>query len=151
MMRTRINVIESAKPMKRIVIASLSICLFAYNLSADTKPIRVSVAVHCSSRDEAQMRSAVSHEFRRLDGVSVTDTQPALKVTCAIMQLLPTPDSPVTGYAASVATTTIDDRLIGLFVYTAGTVDGLAHRIAVAVDGDAIEPMRRAAQPSRSP
>jgi len=50
--------------LRSLFVASLLICLFACNLWADTPPIRVSVAVHCTDCGEAQMLSAVSHEFR---------------------------------------------------------------------------------------
>jgi hypothetical protein len=36
--------------------------------------------------DDARMISALSHKFRKLDGVSVTDTQPALNITCVVIQ-----------------------------------------------------------------
>jgi hypothetical protein len=64
-------------------IASLLICLSARNLSADTPRIRVSVAVR--GDDEPQMLSALSHELRKLDGVLVTDTEPALKRCVSIL------------------------------------------------------------------
>jgi hypothetical protein len=64
----------------------LLICLFACNLLADTPPIRVSIEGKCSECDEAQMVSALSHEFRKLDGVLVADTQPALKIDFGVMR-----------------------------------------------------------------
>jgi hypothetical protein len=135
-------------------VASLSICLFAGDLSADTPLIRVSV--HSASPDngaDARMLSALSHEFRKLDGVSVTDTQPALKISCGVIKI-PTAEREtrrIAGYASSVAITSIDDRFITHFVFTDNTIDSLARRIAIAVDAGVIEPMRRNAQPSSSP
>ena len=98
------------------------------------------------------MISALSHEFRKLDGVSVTDTQPALKIGCVVMVATTDSASHVTvGYASSVAITDIDGRLINNWLFIETTIDTLAHRIAVAVDGNVIEQMRRDAQPSSSP
>ncbi len=95
------------------------------------------------------MLSALSHEFRKLDGVSVTDTQPALKVNCITIQIHA--EGVKVGYAASVALTNIDDQIIGHLVLAEPDIDCLAHEIAVTVNGGAIEQMRRAAQPSKTP
>jgi len=61
------------------------------------------------------MLSALSHEFRKLDGVSVTDKQPALKVDCITIQIH-AEGVKLVGYAASVALTNIDDQIIGHLV-----------------------------------
>ena len=100
------------------------------------------------------MVSALSHEFRKLDGVSVTDTQPALKVDCVVFHMNSDVARDVTlvGYATSVAVTSTDDRLIAHMVLTTdNNIDGLAHKISVLVDGSVIEQRRRDAQPSSSP
>ena len=131
-------------------VASLLICSFACYLSADTPPIRVSVEADCDNCDAAQMLSALSNQFRKLDGVSVTDTQPALKIKCLTIQIH-AEDVKIAGYAASVALTSIDDHYIGQLVFTDDNIDNLAHRIAIAVDARLIEQMRRDAQPSSSP
>jgi hypothetical protein len=68
-------------------VACLLICLFPCNLPADIPQIRLSVRAHGENGDDARMLSALSHELRKLDGVVVTDTQPALKVTFAVMRL----------------------------------------------------------------
>jgi hypothetical protein len=127
------------------------ICLLACNLSADAPPIRVSVEADCDNCDAARMLSALSTQFRRkLDGVSVTDTQPALKIKCLTIQIH-SEDVKIAGYAASVALISIDDHYIGQLVLTDHSIDALAHRIAITVDGKIIEQMRRDAQPPSSP
>ena len=65
--------------------ASLLICWFACNLSADTPQIRLSVQVE--GDDDVQMVSALSREFRKLDGVSLADTQPTLIIRCVVYQI----------------------------------------------------------------
>jgi hypothetical protein len=93
----------------------------------------------------------MSHEFRKLDGVSVTDTQPALKIFCRVIQgeiQQPSGSKVPVGYAASVAITYGDGRLMGHLVQTDRTIDLLAHDIATDIDGKVIEPMRRGVQPS---
>jgi hypothetical protein len=56
------------------LVASLLICSFACNLSADVPEIRVSVEAQGENGDDTRMVSALSHEFRKLDGISVTHT-----------------------------------------------------------------------------
>jgi hypothetical protein len=134
-------------------VASLLICSFACNLSADTPQIRVNVQASGGNGDDARMVSALSREFSKLDGVSVIDTQPAIKIDCVIGRkfvLLSVKNVPII-YASSVAVTTFDGHLVTHLLLTHTTIDGLAHEIAVALDGKVIEPMRRAAQPSSSP
>jgi hypothetical protein len=134
-------------------VASLLMCLLACDLSADTPQIRLSVQAQGEHGDDARMVSALSHEFRKLDGVSVTDTQPALKVTCVVIPLTATRagDKIRTGYACSVAVVGADDHLITHLVQAAATIESLAHEIAVDLDGSVIEEMRRTARPSSSP
>ena len=93
------------------------------------------------------MVSALSHEFRNLDGVSVTDTQPALKI---YLDDVPNIQLGVIR-GASVTITTPDGRLIAHFVQTSLTLHQLAQEITIIVDGGLIEKMRRAAHPSSSP
>jgi hypothetical protein len=133
------------------LVASLLICSFSFNLSADAPQIRVSVAAEGLGGDTPSMVSALSREFRKLDGVLVTDTQPELKITCTVMRLTANSGRFQTGYAASVAITESNDRLIAHNVLTHNTIDALAHAIAVNVDGAVIEEKRRAAQPSPTP
>jgi hypothetical protein len=149
---TRIYEVQPA-PKFHIIpfVASLLICSFACNLSAGTPLIRLSIQANCPDCDKERMVSALSHEFRKLDGVSVTDTQPALKISCGVMRLTDSAGNMMNGYAASVAVTSIDDRFITHYVLTDGTIEKLAHRIAIAIDGGVIEQMRRDAQPSSSP
>jgi hypothetical protein len=124
--------------------ASLLICSFSFNLSADTPQIRVSVDAQGLDGDTPSMVSALSREFRKLDGVLVTDTQPELKVSCNVMRLTAKNDSFRTGYAASVAIIDSNDRIIAHTVTIDHTIDALAHAIAVSVDGRMIEERRRA-------
>ncbi len=137
-------------------VVGLLICSFAGNLSADTPQIRVSVQIEGEGDNagDAHMLSALSREFRKLDGVSVTDTQPALKVLCiqdALQYQLPSGSKVMMAYAASVAVTAADGRLVYHLLQTNRTIDALAHEIALALDGKLIERMRRAAEPSSSP
>lgn len=133
-------------------VASLLICWFACNLSADTPQIRLSVKVE--GDDDVQMVSALSREFRKLDGVSLTDTQPTLTIRCVVYQIhgvaQQSRGGSLKGYAASVAIIA-PDGLITHSVHTGPSVDAIAHDIAITLDGSIIEQMRRAAQPSSSP
>ena len=52
------------------------------------------------------MLSALSHQLRKFDGVSVTDTQPALKVKYLTIQIH-AKDVKIGEYTASVAVTSI--------------------------------------------
>ena len=135
-----------------LFIASL-FCSLGCNLSADTPPIRVSLKVTCQNCDnDANLVSALSHEFRKLDDVLVTDTQPELKVDCVVVQMDKlVKDARLVGYTTSVAITSIDDRLITHTVVGDKNIELLAHRIAALVDGSVIEQWRRDAQPSSSP
>jgi hypothetical protein len=71
------------------------------------------------------MVSAVSHGFRKLDGVLVTDTQPALNITCVGIQntydLADDARKKPAGYAASVAVIAVDGHLITHLIHTAST------------------------------
>jgi hypothetical protein len=40
--------------------------------------------VQGNTGETAQIVSALSHHFRKLDGVSVTDTEPALRIQCLV-------------------------------------------------------------------
>jgi len=133
-----------------LIIASLLICSFPCNLSADTPQIRVSVETRGLDNDDPRMLSALLREFRKLDGVVVTDTQPALKITCNVLRAH-TEDGRFVGYACSTALTDANNYLIAHTVHKASTIDMLAHAIALEADGEFIEQMRRAAQPSASP
>ena len=131
-------------------VASLSIGSFACNLSADTPQIRIFVAAEGSNNDGPQMLSALSRAFRRLDGVVVTDTQPALKITCNVLRTH-TEDGRFSGCACSIAITDANGYPLAHTVHIASTIDALAKSIATHMDGTFIEQMRRAAQPSSSP
>jgi hypothetical protein len=131
--------------------ASLLICSFSFNLSADTPQIRVSIDAQGLGGDTPSMVSALSREFRKLDGVLVTDRQPELVITCSVMRLTANSGKFRTGYAASVAIADSNGRLMSHNVLTHNTIDELAHEIAVNVDGTEIEERRRAAQPSKTP
>src|SRR5215472_15592874 len=86
------------------LVASLFICSLPCNLSADTPQIRISVETRGLDNDDPRMLSALSREFRKLDGVVVTDTQPALKITCDVLGAH-TEDGRFVGYACSTAVT----------------------------------------------
>jgi len=133
------------------LVASLLIWSFVCNLSADVPQIRISVDAQGNKGDDTRMVSALSHEFRKLDGVSVTDTQPALKITCVVIPLTQDGGKTRTGYACSVAVIRADDQTITHRVQVDATIDSLAHAIAVDLDGSVIEEMRRTARPSSSP
>jgi hypothetical protein len=62
-------------------VASLSFYLLACDLLANTPQIRVSIEATVKNDDDAKMISALSHEFRKLDGVQVIDTQPDLQIS----------------------------------------------------------------------
>jgi hypothetical protein len=123
--------------------ASLLICSFALNSAADVPQILISVDAQGNIGDDNRMVSALSHEFRKLDGVSVTDTQPKLKVTCVVIPLTVNRGHTRTGFACSVAVVDADDHLVTHLVQVGGTIDSLAHAIAVDLDGSVIEKMRR--------
>jgi len=124
--------------------ASLLICSFSFNLSADTPQIHVSIDAQGLGDDTPSMVSALSREFRKLDGVLVTDKQPVLKVNCNVMRL--TVGNDKIGYTCSLAVTDANDRLVNHTVLTYKTIDALADAIAVAVHGEMIGKMRRASQ-----
>ena len=159
----RCSVIECLLPMTSTIAAhklriisfftSLLICSFSLNLSADTPQIRVSVhAIANPDSDAPSMIGALSREFRKLDGVLVTDKQPELKISCSVMRLaVAVGGESRTGYAASVAITDSNDHLIAHNVLIHNTIDELAHKIAVDTDGAVIEKKRRAPQPSSTP
>jgi hypothetical protein len=112
-------------------------------MPADTQHIRVSISADADEGDTPSMVSAVSREFRKLDGVLVTDTLPELRILCRVMRLN-WENGRRAGYAASVAITDSEDRFIDHTVLTYKTIDALAHEIAVSVDGAVIEQRRRA-------
>jgi len=134
-----------------LLAASLLICSFPFRLSADTPWIRVKVEAEGSNGDDARMISALSREFRKLDGVLVTDTQPLLEVSCVVVQPTLQGGKIRTGYACSVAVTDGDNHLVTHSVQTGPTIDQVAHEIATELDGSYLEKMRRDAQPSSSP
>jgi hypothetical protein len=129
-------------------IASLLICSFACNSLGDTPQIRLSVQAQGDNGDDARMVSALSREFRKLDGVLVTDTQPTLKITCMVIRLTARGGKLRTGCASSTAVTDADDHLITHIAQSGRDIDQVAHEIAISFDGTLIEEMRRAAQPS---
>ena len=131
-------------------VASLLICSLSFNLPADTPQIRLSVDAAVLRGDTPSMVSALSREFRKLDGVLVTDTQPTLIISCNVMRATTSPEIR-TLYVASVVITDSNYRLIAHNVFTHHTIDGLAHAIAVNIDGSVIEEKRRAVQPSPTP
>jgi hypothetical protein len=71
--------------------------------------------------DDARVVGTLSDEFRKLDGVSVTDTQPALNITCVVIQNTYHLADDASWNAASVAATTVDRHLITHLVQTAST------------------------------
>jgi hypothetical protein len=135
-------------------VTGLLICSFACNASADTPQIRLSIQAFDDTGDNAPMLSALSHEFRKLDGVSITDKQPALKINCYVIKDSISDGSGrhmFTGYSVAIAVTDADNHLLTFGAQTGATIDQVAHNIAVSLDGKLIESMRRSAQPSSSP
>ena len=138
-------------------VASLLICSVVCNSSADTPQIRVGIQAKIENGNDAQIVSALSREIRKLDGISVTDSQPAPKSLVSLSKATCRTSAPARkhipiGYAASIAVLNgVDNRLILHFVQTGNTIEELAQAIAIEFDGTVIEPMRRAAQPSSSP
>ena len=102
----------SQKFRKVAFVLSLLICSFTCNVSPDTPPIRISVQVQ--GDDDVQMFSALSREFRKLDGISVNDTQPALTIHCIVFTKIQRHGGSraLKGYAASVSIIAPDGRLI---------------------------------------
>ena len=137
-----------------LLAASLLTCSFAFNLSADAPQIRVAFAVTGKNGDDTRMVSALSHEFRKLDGVSVTEAQPTLKIYCIVMhdifELHKGGQLPI-GYSASVVVTTVDGQFVNQFLLSDANIDELPHSIAIDLDGSVFEKIRRSAQPSNSP
>jgi hypothetical protein len=84
-------------------------------------------------------------------GVSVTDKQPALTIVCDVTPLVTPSQKIPLGYAAAVAVLNANDQLVAIMAQTHVTIDGLAHEIAIKIDGTTIESMRRKAQPTNSP
>jgi hypothetical protein len=128
----------------------LAILAAAAVIFAGTPEIRVNVESSTRNNgNDTQMVSALSHEFRKLDGVLVTDTKPALNISCAVVPM-ETMNSKQFGYAASIAITAADGRLITHSIQTDHTIDAIAHTVAISVDGRILEQLRRAAQESSS-
>ena len=134
--------------MKLLLV--IIVCLLASNLLGEAPQIRISIGAQADNGDDARMVSALSREFRKLDNVLVTDAQPALKVTCVLVRLTHDRSKPPLGYAASIAITGVDDRLITHLVQTQETIESLSHEIAVSIDGTIIEQLRRETQASSS-
>ena len=127
------------------LVVTLLTYVFACHLLAGTPEIRVNVtAPSGDTADNEQMVSALSHEFRKLDGVLVTDTKPMLNISC-IVAPMETKRTRI-GYAASIAITAADGRLITHSIQTAPTIDAIAHTVAISIDGRILEQLRRAAQ-----
>jgi hypothetical protein len=130
---------------------SLSIYSFKFNLSADTPQIRISVDILDENGNDVRMLSALSHEFRKLDGVVVTDTHPMLKVSCSMIELTSGHGKVTTGYGCSFAVTDAEDHLITHNIGVHTSINKLAHEVATLLDGTVIERMRRTGQPLKSP
>jgi len=167
------SVIESltVTTPKFLFVARLLICLFPFNLSADAPRIRVSIIAKANGGEESRLLSSLSNEFRKLDGVQVTDEQPTVKIICTVTpgpsglaRALPglrydykkrshsgEAGNQKIGYAAAVAMTDAEDNFKDLFVQMAYDIDSLAKIIATKIDSDVIEKIRRTAQPSPTP
>jgi len=136
-------------------LVSLLVCWFACNLPADTWPIRIKVQVFRGDADGERLVSALSGEFRKLDGVTVDDMQPAVEIHCVVLDTHEVVEQShgrsLKGYEATVAVVMTDNRLMTLSVHSSDSVDALAHEIAINIDGKVLEGMRRSAKPSSSP
>ena len=134
------------------VVASLLICSLPCNLSADSPQIRVSVTCE-EENDGPRLLSALSHELRKLDGVLVTDTQPAVRIDCLINRGVCSTGGGrkiLIVYACSLLISDAENRM-SHGIYTDTSIDRLAHEIAIDLDARVIEKMRRSAPPSSSP
>ncbi len=120
-------------------VASLLIWAFTCNSSADTPPIRLKVQVVRDDADGERLVSALSREFRKLDGVAVTDERPAREIHCVVLDMHEVVQQShgrsLKGYAATVAIVMADNRLMTLGVHSGDSVDALAHEIAINIDG----------------
>ena len=101
--------------------------------------------------ETAQIVSALSHHFRKLDGVSVTDTEPALRIQCLVRQQPVVPAKCNLDIYLRLRLSASTVVSFAQWVVADSTLDELAHEITLGVEGGVIESMRRAAQPSRSP
>jgi len=126
-------------------VVTLLTYVFACQMLAGAPEIRVNVTAPTGDNgDDAQMVSALSHEFRKLDGVLVTDTKPALNISCVVAPM--ESNRKQFGYAASIAITAADGRLITHSIQTDRTIDAIAHAVAISVDGKILEQLRRSTQ-----
>ena len=130
--------------MKSTLLIVCFACAFASRVLCDAPKLRVSIDAQGENGAAAKLVGLLSQEFRKLDSVAVTDTAPELKITCVLVALARPSQNPI-GYAASVAVTSGDDRLITHLVQTQGTLEKLAHEITLTLDGTVLEARRRAA------
>jgi len=72
--------------------------------------------VQGNTGETAQIVSALSHHFRKLDGVSVTDTEPALRIQCLVEAATGRASKMQLGYVSSVAAFSIDGRFFAQWV-----------------------------------
>jgi len=68
--------------------------------------------VQGNTGENAQIVSALSHHFGKLAGVSVTDTEPALRIQCLVEAATGRASKMQLGYLSSVAAFSIDSRFI---------------------------------------
>jgi hypothetical protein len=128
------------RPMKSTIlaiyiVAALSPCLFA-----DAPKIRITVDAEADDGTSGKMVSLLSGEFRKLDGVLITDAQPEFRISCV---LAPIARDRNLGYAASVAVVDSNNHLVTHLVRIDSTLEKLAHEITLAIDGTVLEQIRR--------
>jgi hypothetical protein len=120
------------------------LCIFSSVApSVVAEPLRVSVRASGDAGLGEQFVGLLSHEIRKLDGVVVTDSQPQLILECVVV----TPQARngnKLGYAASIAVLSGDNRFQGQLLHVENTLESLAHKFALAVDGRVFEKARRA-------
>lgn len=132
--------------MSRCFIARRCIWLLFSGIAASclgAEPLRVTIHASGDAGLGDQFVGLLSHEVRKLDGVLITDTKPQFILECAVV----TPqarDGTKIGYAVSIAILSGDDRFLGQLLHVENTLESLAHKFALAVDGSVFEKARRA-------
>jgi hypothetical protein len=126
----------------RLRVFAACVVVLALVVSAGTPALRVAVRAEGDNGSAAKLVSLLSKEIRGLDGVSVVDDSPQFTVSCSAISLDMGRIHGV-GYAASVAVVSADGHLLVHFVQSAESLEGLAHEVALAVDGGILEHARR--------
>jgi len=116
--------------------------------ATDVPGLRVSVHAEADDGLTGKLVSLISREFRGLEGVVLTDAQPQYRVSCSVITV-DHPNAGRIGYAASVAVTSFEGRLLMHFVHVDNSLESLAHETALSVDGGVLERSRRTNTPAK--